>query len=262
MQSTHRAARFANALPKAPPIVGVLLSGVNARRCLVGLAAMGTVLVVAGCGSSSSSGAVAGSNGESQKSGPQVVKDAVAAMQASGAVHVSGIQPNATSENQVTQVDLQLQSDDSSGSVTLNRDPVQFIVVGGAIYLKAPAALYVAQNTTPAIAAKLANKWVKAPSQSAFNEFTLAMVSQALGKPETKATIDSKTSTGKLNGQPVVIVKQSDGAKLYVAATGQPYPLKTTSGSANAGLGTAEFTGYGKHVTITAPTSFIDASQG
>ena len=43
----------------------------------------------------------------------------------------------------------------------------------------------------------------------------------------TGATIEDAVSSGTLNGQKVVVVTQTDGSVLDVAATGTPYPLRT-----------------------------------
>jgi hypothetical protein len=215
-----------------------------------------SAVVVSGCGSSSSG---ASSNGEAKKTGPEVVKDAAAALAASGAAHVTGTATD-PSTKQTESLDLQLQSDGTSGSITSGGTKVDIVAVGGADYIKAPASFYVAQKATPAVAAKLGNQWVKSPSGSTFDSFTLAAISKSLSEP-TDSSIEQKVTTGSLNGQEVVIVKQVDGSQLYVAATGKPYPLKTVnSAKSKNGAGTVTLTDFGKQVVIKAPAGALDAS--
>ncbi|MCW2547023.1 MAG: hypothetical protein JWN96_1483 [Mycobacterium sp.] len=65
------------------------------KRLSIATVAAGSVLAVAACGSSGGSDkastVVQADNGEASKTGPQVLKDAVAAMIASGAVHGTGV---------------------------------------------------------------------------------------------------------------------------------------------------------------------------
>jgi hypothetical protein len=213
-------------------------------------------LLVSACGSSSSG---SNSNGEAKKAGPQVAKDAAAALGATDAVHVAGTMTDSATKKPV-KFDLQLQADGTSGTLAMSGQTVSIISVGGATYIKASAAFYEAQQASPTAAAKLADRWVKAPTSQEFDSFTLSGLSKSLGEPDGK--IDDAVTTGSLNGQDVVIVSQTDGSKLYVAGTGEPIPLQiTNSAKSSDGEGTVSFTDYGKHQTIKAPADAIDASS-
>ncbi len=213
-------------------------------------------VALSGCGSSGSSG-----NGEAKKTGPEVVKDAAAALGAAGAAHLAGTETDSSTKKPVG-VDLQLQNDATSGTVTIAGSRVNIVAVGGADYINTTAAFYEQQGASAAAAAKIANRWVKVPSSSDFDSFTLAAFSKDLADPSQRSsTIEQKVATGKLNGQKVVIVSQADGSQLFVAATGKPYPLKVVdTANSKDGAGTLTFTGYGKHVAITAPAGAVTES--
>jgi hypothetical protein len=71
----------------------------------------------------------------------------------------------------------------------------------------------------------------------------------------------TKGSAAKVNGQPAIELKQEHKlytATLYVATTGQPYPLKITKVGQETGQTT--FTGWNDPVTVSAPANAVDIS--
>ncbi len=223
-------------------------------RCALLALALTVPLLTSACGSSSSSG-----NGEAKKTGPQVAKDAGAALGASNAVHISGQVTESSTKKQIG-VDLQVQSDGTSGTLTYSGQPVSLVVVDGTSYVKAPAAFYESQGASPAQAAKVADRWVKTANSKDFDNFTLASLSKSLGEPSDGSKINDKVTTDTISGQDVVVASENDGSKLYVAATGKPVPLQVTnSAQSKDGVGTLTFTDYGKHQTIKTPADAIDA---
>jgi hypothetical protein len=229
------------------------------RRPVLALTIAVTVASLSACGSSSAG------NGEAKKSGPQVVKDASAALGAAGAVHFAGTIIDADSKAQ-TKVDMQIQSDGSSGSLTSGGFEIDLVVVDGATYEKAPAAFYTSEKAPAAAAKALGGHWVKlttADADSDFGDFTLAGVSKSLADPtQNSSPTEQKITTGTLDGQKVVIVRQADGSQLFIAATGKPLPLKVVnSAKSKDGSGTITLSGYGKHQIIKAPAGAIDASK-
>lgn len=224
----------------------------------VSVALSGSVLLLSGCGSSSSGPA---SNGEASKSGSEVVKDASAALAGSGAAHIAGVVPDSNTKKPIN-IDLQLQSDGSTGTLTSLGFPVSFISVGGVSYVKAPTGFWLASKVPAAAAAKLGNHWVKIPVAGDFsNSLTLSKLAASLDKPDPGITINPKVTATTLNGNKAVIVTESDGSQLYVAGTGTPYPLKiVSSAKSSGGAGNATISGFGKHVTVQAPAGAIDTS--
>lgn len=219
---------------------------------------LATALSVGACGSSGSSGAPA--NGEAKKSGLQVSKDSGAALNASGAVHFSGTLTDAASKTTET-VDLQLQSDGTSGTLSEQGITVQVVSVAGSEYVKGPAAFYAKENLTSAVAAKLANRWVKLPAGTNAIQFSLASTAKSLQEPQSGETFEPKVTAGTLNGQKVVIARLTNGSQLFVAATGKPYPLKIVNSATDpTGKGVLVLSGFGKQVSIKAPAGALDAS--
>ena len=192
-----------------------------------------------------------------------MVKDAAAALGASGAVHLSGTMTDSGTSDSI-KVDVQLQSDGTSGVLTIGGNPINIISTGSVNYVKTTAAFFVSEKVSAAVAAKLANRWVKlaASSSSDFDTFTLSAISKSLADPTQSSSVIEKTvTTGSLDGQKVVIVSQADGSQLFVAASGKPYPLKAVnSAKSKDGVGTLAFSDYGKHETIKAPAGALDAT--
>jgi hypothetical protein len=212
-------------------------------------------LLATACGSSSSG------NGEAKKTGPEVAKDAAAALGASGAVHIAGQGVDSSTKKQLT-IDAQLQADGTSGTFTLGGTPVNVIEIGNLTYVKTTAAFYESQGAAAAVATKVANRWVKVTGSSDFESFTLSGISKSLTEPSNGAKINSKVDTGKLGSQKVVIVSENDGSQLFVAATGKPLPLKIVSSAKSSdGAGALTFTDYGKRQSIKAPAGALDATS-
>lgn len=210
----------------------------------------------AGATASKTSSSPAG-NGESSKTGQQVANDAADALEKAGAAHMVG---SGTSDGQAMSLDLHLQDTDVSGSITMDGGTLQLLSTGGKYYAKAPGAFWQAQGVPAQAVPMVDGKWVILPADAAqqFQDFTLKGMADQLRKP-TDATIDPKVKTDTLDGRPVVVVSQSDGSTLDVAATGTPYPLKSVDKGSNAGSVTVS--DFGKRTTITAPTGALDLSQ-
>ncbi len=223
------------------------------RTCALALVA-GAVL--AGCGSSSSGN----SNGVASKSADEIVAAAKTATANAKSVHVAG--STVTSGTPVT-LDLHLSATTgATGTFSQSGLSVQLIAVNNSIYLKGTPAFW-RKFGGAAAAQLLAGKWLKAPaSNSSFSGIAQladfhALISQALSQHGTLA----KGGTSTVNGQPVVAVKDTtQGGTLYVATTGQPYPveLAKTSGS---DAGKLTFDQWNAPVTATPPSNAIDLSQ-
>jgi hypothetical protein len=216
-------------------------------------------LVVAGLAAAllTACGGGSSGNGEAAKKGPQVAADAANALEQAGAAHLKG---NVTEQGQSGDVDLQLQGTDVSGTITLGGQKVQLISTGGKIYAKAPAAFWSSFGAPESIAGQLDGQWVIVPGEAAssFDTFTLKGLADSLRKPSDGSIKDAVTTTS-LDKQLVVVVSQTDGSTLDVAATGTPYPLKATDKGGDS-PGTLTFSDFGKKTTITAPANALDLS--
>jgi hypothetical protein len=191
-----------------------------------------------------------------------VGKDTTAALKASGAVRFVGTIAGATATTP-QRLDVTYENGGTIGTITVSGITLDLVAVGGVTYSKAPAAFYVAEQITPANAAKVANRWLKLPADSAISGFDLQSFATSFGKNPAGDTIDNKVTTSTLNGQPVVVVHQTNGSDVYVAAKGKPYPLKVTAPTSGAGkgLGAATLSDFGKQKTLKAPADAIDVTK-
>ena len=228
---------------------------ISLRTCALALLA---ALALAGCGSSSSS--KGSSNGVASKSADQILTAAKTATASAQSVHVAGT--TVTGGVPVT-LDLSLSAGQGgTGTFSQSGLSVQLIATNNTIYLKGTPAFW--QKFGGAAAAQLlAGKWLKAPtSNSSFAGIAqLADFHKLIGSALSQHGSLAKGGTSTVNGQPVVAVKDTtQGGTLYVATTGQPYPveLAKTSGSDSGKL---TFDQWNAPVTITPPSSSIDLSQ-
>jgi hypothetical protein len=212
----------------------------------VGLAA----LLLTACGG-------ADGNGESAKKGPQVAADAASALEKAGAVHLTG---TGSTDGAAMKLDLRLQGEDAVGSITEGSDQIKLVGKGGKLYVQASSGFWTQAGVPESAAASLTGKWVIVPSSAAGQvlPFTLSSLADQLRHP-TGATVKDAVHTGTLHGQKVVVVTQTDGSTLDVAATGTPYPLRTVDKGSDPG--TVDTSDFGKKTTITAPTGALDLSQ-
>jgi hypothetical protein len=215
------------------------------------LAALGLAAVLlTACGGSDG-------NGESAKKGPQVSTDAADALQKAGAVHLTG---GGSIDGKEVDVDLHLQGEDATGTMTIGGQQLKIVDTGGKLYTQGTAEFWTQSGVPASAASALDGKWVIVPSEAAgqLEPFTLKSLTEELRHP-SGAKIKDAVHTSTLNGKKVVVVTQTDGSTLDVAATGTPYPLRTVDKGANAG--TVNASDFGKKVTITAPSGAVDLSQ-
>lgn len=209
-------------------------------------------LTLAACGGTDGNGAAA-------KKGPQVAADAADALQQAGSARLHG---TVSTDEQQQSVDLFVQGDDATGSVTVGGQKIQLIATGGKVYLQAPAEVWSSQGVPEAIAAGLGGKWVAVPASegSGFDSFSISSLTDELRHPDQGATIKDDVRTDTRDGQKVVLVSASDGSTLAVAATGKPYPLQIEK-KGGTDPGTLTLSEFGTKKAISAPPSPLDLSQ-
>jgi hypothetical protein len=219
------------------------------RNRLVAVLGLAAVLLTA-CGGSDD-------NGESAKKGPQVAADAADALQKAGAAHLTG---TGTQNGKPMTLDVHVVGSSASGTVTMGGAKVDLVSVGGKVYVRASSDFW-SQNGVPAAAEALLNgKWVIVPAQAAseLQQFSLKGLADQLRHP-SNGTIKDAVHTGTVDGRKVVVVTESDGSTLDVAATGTPYPLRIVDKGKDAGTITARE--FGKKTAITAPSGALDLSN-
>lgn len=211
-------------------------------------------LAIAGCSSSASSG-----NGVSSKSPSEILAASKAAADSAGSVHVAG-----TLTGNGTQITLNLSlvsGHGGRGQISQNNLSFKLIVIGDTIYIKGSPAFYSHFGGTTA-AQLFQGKWLKAPvsqgelgSLAALTNFS-QLIDQSLAGQGTLA----KGATTTVAGEPVIELRDTsrDGS-LFVASTGEPYPIEIVKRGSETGHIT--FTDWHKPVSLSAPSGAIDLSQ-
>jgi hypothetical protein len=209
------------------------------------------VIVLAGCGGSSS-------NGEAQKSPADVLADAKQAALAAESVHVSGsIVDNGTPLT----LDLQLlRGTGAKGTMSESHLPFDLIRVGDAAYIRGSDA-FLRKFAGAGGQALLHGRWLKGSATkgdlAAITPLTdvAKLFRNALGKHGTLKNLGETTHGGK---KVVAIRDASQGGTLYVAASGTPYPVAIAE---DKGRGELRFDKWNESVSVKAPQGAIDMAQ-
>jgi hypothetical protein len=217
---------------------------------LFGLGLLGGLL--GGCGSSSSG------NGVASKAPSEIVAGSKAAADRASSAHVSG---SIVSGGTPITLDLYLSTGGGRGQLALNGLGFELIQTGRTVYIKGSPAFY--RRIGGAAAAQLLQgKWLKAPTTTpqfaSISSLTdlRTLLSAALPSHGTLV----KTGTATVKGKHVVGVSdQTRGERLYVATSGQPYPVQIAK--SGAGGGTVSFDRWNEKVSITPPANAIDITQ-
>jgi hypothetical protein len=191
------------------------------------LAAIAATVAIgaAACGSSTSSIA--------SDTPSQVLAATVAATKAATSYEVSA---SGSFASGITSFDLKVVGTSISGSYVLNGATIDLMDIAGDFYIKAPAAFYVGEGATAAESTFLAAGWVEiTPSSSYASDFSsLSMFTDIASQLENVGTVTSG-GTGTVNGQSVVILKDTSGDTLDVASSGTAYPVQVTETGTSAG---------------------------
>jgi len=215
-----------------------------------------TAALLAGCGSS---GTTAKANDEVSKSPVRVLADAKAAATSASSAHVAGsIKSNGTP----TTLDLTTaRNKGAKGSMSTNGLKFDLVRIGDTVYIRGSDEFY-NHFGGAAVAQLLHGKWLKAPAtrgrlKSIAPLTSIGALFAGISSQHGKLANDGKTS---YKGQDVVAIRDtSDGSKLYVAATGKPYPVAIVGGKNQSG--TITFGDWNKSVSLSAPSDAIDIGQ-
>jgi hypothetical protein len=212
--------------------------------------------LLAGCGGSSKA---AKPNSEASKRPGRVLADARAAAASATSVHVAG---SVRSSGTPITLDLSMARDKGAkGSMSTNDLKFDLVRIDDTAYIRGSNAFY-EHFAGSGIAQLLHGKWLKAPvTKGRFSSLApLTSIGLLLGKVSAnhgKLASDGKTT---YKGRRVVAIRDlSDNSKLYVAATGKPYPVALVGGKADQS-GTIRFGDWNRHVSLTAPSGAIDIS--
>ena len=221
------------------------------------LALVLTAALLAGCGSS---GKTEQANDEASKPATQVLADAKNAATSASSAHVSG---SINSNGTPITLDLStVRGKGAKGSMSTNGLGFDLVRIGDTVYIKGSDAFY-KHFAGAAVAQLLHGRWLKAPAThgrltSLAPLTSIGALFAGISSQHGKLVNNGKTT---LKGQDVVAVQDtSDGSKLYVAATGKPYPVAIVGGKKNQS-GTIDFGDWNKPVSLSAPSDAIDISQ-
>ena len=235
-------------------------------RVLVPIAVAGTLL--AGCGGQADSGSPAPSasatstasadNGVAALTPDEILTKATAALEKAGSFQMKG---EMEETGDTISVDLKVQGDDLSGTIGMAGSSIQLLAVGGEGYFKADSNFW-KQNGGPdgeGIAQMIGDRWVKVkPDDENFGElFSIADPKTLLKADGTVTKGEPKTTDA---GPAIALVDSSDQSTLYIATTGEPYPLLIEGPDKK---GQAVFSGFGSSFEMKAPAAseVIDISK-
>jgi hypothetical protein len=246
-------------------------------RLLVAVAA--AVLLIAGCGddttggsgspapasssASSSSSSSAGGDGVAALTADEILKKATAALQDADSVRIKG---DGGSAGKRFAIDLRYAADKSVGTLGINGQTIELRKLGQTVYLKGSRGFWMS-NGGEVVAQLLTGKWLKTPLSdkrfSGLSELT-DLEEAAAGILEPDGTI-TKGTQKTINGVPCIGLVSSgkDGGTLWVATTGEPYPVRIERSAGSGETGALDFTGYGEPVTVETPPAdlVVDVSK-
>jgi hypothetical protein len=221
------------------------------------LALVLTAVLLAGCGSS---GKTEKPNGEESKPAAQVLADAKAAATAARSAHVSG---TINSKGTPITLDLSTARDKGAkGSMSTNGLTFDLVRIGDTLYIRGSDEFY--KHFAGAVVAQLLHgKWLKASAtdgrlKSLVPLTNLGALFAGISSQHGKLVNAGKTTYK--GGDVVAIRDTSDNSKLYVAATGKPYPVALVGGKKKQS-GTITFDGWNKSVSLSPPSDAIDISK-
>jgi hypothetical protein len=187
-------------------------------------------------------------NGLERKTPAEVQRAAAATLKHAKSVHVT-----VTGPNQPLRLDLRIQGNASTGTVGTGSASFQVTSIGADTWIKGDPRALGALGIPAASVQRVAGHWFKAPwrQPSGLAGFSLDSLAGGVGKNDTP--LQPKVGTATLDGRKVLVLSQRSGAKLYVAATGAAFPLRTDEKA-----GRVQFSEYGVDFHITAPVDVVD----
>jgi len=218
-----------------------------------------TAALLAGCGGGGGSKAPKPNN-EASKPADQVFADARSAATSASSAHVSG---SLVANGTPFTLDLStVRNKGATGSVSIRGLQFDLVKIGDTAYIKGSDA-FLKHFAGAAIAQLIHGRWVKASATSKrFRSFAaLASISglfAEIGANHGKLVNDGKKA---FRGQQAVVIRDtSDDSRLYVAATGKPYPLALAGGNGKQS-GRITFDDWNKPVSLSAPSDAIDITS-
>ena len=191
------------------------------------------------------------------KTGSEVATAAADALESAGAFHLSGTISRGGS---ATEVDLQLQGEDASGTLSLDGQEIELITVDDAVYVQAAPEFWSSFGIPAESAAQFDGQWVSVPAEAAagFQSFTLAGFVAEIRSPDGE--VEDEVTTTEVDGDDAVVVSLLDGSSLTVLDDDPSYPVALTNDEGGSS-GTLTISGFGEEEDITAPSGALDLTE-
>jgi hypothetical protein len=219
---------------------------------MLALAAVLVPALLVGCGGSSS-------NGVASKTPSEILAASRAAAEDASSVHIVG--ESAQGPLKLV-IDMALSREAGHSRLNLLGSEFEVIRTGNTIYLKGSSHFYHQLGLDPAKVP--ANTWIKVTNTTSSSSGLASLANLRL---ETRQLLGStgpvtKGANTSIGGQPAIELKTSGrlytGA-IYVATTGQPYPLKLERHGKETSHIT--MTSWNQPVSVSAPANSITVSQ-
>lgn len=185
-------------------------------------------------------------NGIDELAPADVLQRSLAAMRATGSYRVTGTTVSGNA--------IDIAFEDGVGSVgTVGAEAaVQLVATPGAVYVTGDESL--AASVGADVGTTLAGKWllISPEDASSFAIFAdgATFATAVLGADDPEGL----TAVREVDGQPAVgLLFPETGGTLWVAAKGEPLPLRLEEKGASAGTGVITFSDYGTEVAVTPP---------
>jgi hypothetical protein len=145
---------------------------------------------------------------------------------------------------------------DAVGSANFAKSSLELVRAGGALYIRAPRSVWLAQGVKDAALPRVVDKWVRLPAADAARFRILTDLQYLLSGFERTAYVVDGTRT--VDGVAAVALRDSAGTVLTVRAAAPHVPLTITGG---AGDGSLTFTRWNRPVAITPPAGALDLAS-
>lgn len=215
--------------------------------------------VLAACALTACGGSGGSGNGVASKSATGIFKAANQAIDTASSVHIYG---TISSGGTPISLDMHLAAGKGAvGQISSHGLTAKLISVGNYVYINGAESFWQA-FAGPTIAQKLAGKWLKAPAVGNFSSIAhltnmRILFNQTFSSHGTLAKGDTTT----VRGQKVVALRDTtNGGTLYVATTGQPYPVEITKEGGKSS-GTVIFDEFNQPVSLSPPANAVSVTS-
>jgi hypothetical protein len=233
------------------------------RYALVPLALAGALL--AGCGGDGGAAPKPKStaptaNGVSALSPTEILDKATAALESAKSYRIKG---DIDSDGQKLSLDFKISGKNLLGSITSEGATIELLSIGGQNYIRPDEAFWKANagDAGATMAQLMGDKWARlSTTDKNFTQLFKITDPSELLKPKGQL---SKGETKQVTGGNAVAVIESgaDGGTLWVATTGQPYPLMLEGPKNKGQLTFSDFGASFSDVVGPADTDVIDLDK-